>query len=59
MSNILNIMKNTLLLAVGTVSLVLGVVGVILPLIPGTPFLIVAFFCFKTLFESQPETRTV
>jgi len=52
MSNMLGLIKNALLLAVGTVSLVVGIVGVILPLIPGTPFLILSFFCFKTLLES-------
>ena len=47
----LNLIRNAVLLAVGTLSLVIGIVGVILPVLPGTPFLIGAFFCFKTVFD--------
>lgn len=41
--------KNAALLAVGTVCAVLGVVGILLPFVPGTPFLLVAAFCFGAL----------
>ncbi len=50
--DLLNLIKKAVLLALGTVSLVIGIVGVILPVLPGTPFLIVAFFCFKGVFEA-------
>ncbi|OKH52297.1 hypothetical protein NIES2101_14950 [Calothrix sp. HK-06] len=39
--------KNAVLITVGSISLVVGVVGVILPLLPGTPFLILSAFCFS------------
>lgn len=39
-------MLRPLLLAAGCVSLTMGAVGVVLPLIPTTPFLLVAGFCF-------------
>lgn len=45
----LKLIRNALLLAIGTISLVLGIIGVILPLMPGTPFIIVAAFCFALL----------
>ena len=55
----LKAIKNTVLLVVGTISLAVGIVGVILPLLPGTPFLILAFFCFTALFESLLESMFV
>lgn len=39
-------MLRPLLLAAGCVSLAMGAVGVVLPLLPTTPFLLVAGFCF-------------
>lgn len=55
----LKAIKNTVLLVVGTISLAVGIVGVILPLLPGTPFLILAFFCFTALFESLLESMFI
>lgn len=39
-------MKRWLLVLLGTAALFLGIVGVLLPIIPGTPFLVLAFICF-------------
>lgn len=39
-------MKRQAYLAAGGVSLALGVVGIVLPLLPTVPFLILAAFCF-------------
>jgi hypothetical protein len=36
-----------LLPAIGTASLFLGALGVVLPLVPGTPFLLLSSFCFS------------
>ena len=42
----LDSIKNYLLVFLGTVSLVLGIIGVVLPLLPTTPFLLLASFCY-------------
>ncbi len=47
MDTVLKTIKNAALVAVGTVSLVLGIAGILLPLVPGTPFLILAGICFS------------
>jgi len=41
--------RNVGRIVVGSVCTVLGVIGILLPLVPGTPFLLVAAFCFTTL----------
>lgn len=55
----LKVLKNAALLVAGTISLAVGIVGVLLPILPGTPFLILAFFCFAALFESILESMFV
>lgn len=41
--------RNAARIVVGSVCVVLGVVGVLLPLVPGLPFLLVAAACFSSL----------
>jgi uncharacterized protein len=41
--------RNAVRIVAGSVCAVIGVVGLLIPLIPGTPFLLLAATCFSSL----------
>jgi hypothetical protein len=46
MKNFFKNLQKQVLIAIGTVSLVVGVAGLLLPLLPGVPLLILSEICF-------------
>ncbi|MDD3751235.1 MAG: YbaN family protein [Tissierellia bacterium] len=38
--------KTYLLVIIGTISLILGTIGIIIPILPTTPFILLASFCY-------------
>ena len=42
----MNRMKQVLWLIAGGLSLILGIIGIVLPILPTTPFMLLATFCF-------------
>jgi uncharacterized membrane protein YbaN (DUF454 family) len=42
----IKILKKYLLISIGSISLVLGIFGVLIPLLPTTPFLLLTSFCY-------------
>ena len=46
-------MKKNLLVIVGSISLLLGIIGIILPLMPTTPFLLLSLACYVNSSEKS------
>lgn len=46
-------MKKVILMTIGSISLVLGFIGVFLPVIPTTPFVLVSLACFMNTSEKM------
>lgn len=46
-------MKKVILMTLGSISLVLGFIGVFLPVIPTTPFVLVSLACFMNTSEKM------
>jgi hypothetical protein len=51
MDTVLNNLRKATFLALGATFFVVGVIGVILPFLPGTPFFLLSALCFKLALE--------
>ena len=53
--------KKYLLILAGSISLVLGIIGIVIPVLPTTPFLLLASFCYlrssKRLYDWMLNNR--
>jgi len=48
--------KNIVLIIIGSISVALGVIGIFIPILPTTPFLLLAAYCY---FEGSPKLYTL
>jgi len=55
MDAVLTLTKKVALVTIGTACLAIGVLGLLLPVLPGTPFLIMSALCFGLAFEDQGD----
>lgn len=51
----MNILKKVLLITLGVISLILGIIGIFLPLLPTTPLLLLTSFCFLKASDKLNE----
>lgn len=54
----MNHVQKTTRMILGVIFGLIGIVGLILPLIPGTPFLLLAAACFNGLEMDEPTTAS-
>ena len=61
MSALLTALKKYLLIMAGTVSVAFAIIGIILPVLPTTPFLLLAAFCYlrgsRTFYDALMNNR--
>ena len=51
----MNLLKKSLLIILGTISLVLGIIGIFLPVLPTVPLLLLTSFCYLKSSEKLNE----